>query len=279
MLHNARLNGKTFKMEKPRLLIFDFDGTALGGHLPYAQFPPEFVEFLDGLGPRGIHWATNTTWGPEGQFEVLQRSGLKSTPAFLTGGTGRLIARVENGVLVPDKEHEQFILEQDLTFRKRVWPRVRPIFMALLEKDLLARFSFDFFTPQSAIDFTAAPGCENAVWELIQPLIDSEDYYSFGPSRSAAGTLLPAHMNKGEPVKIVQERLGISPEETIAAGDGFNDLHMFDPALAGWMVCPANADPLVKEHIRRCGGIVAAREFSWGVIEGVEKILSRFDQP
>jgi hydroxymethylpyrimidine pyrophosphatase-like HAD family hydrolase len=49
--------------EKNKLLIFDFDGTALGGHKPYKQFPPEFAAFLDGLGSSGIQWATATTWG------------------------------------------------------------------------------------------------------------------------------------------------------------------------------------------------------------------------
>jgi len=44
-----------------KLFVFDLDGTALGGHVPYDQFPKPFADFLDDLARRGCRWATNTT--------------------------------------------------------------------------------------------------------------------------------------------------------------------------------------------------------------------------
>jgi len=79
-------------------------------------------------------------------------------------------------------------------------------------------------------------------------------------------------------VRVMQQRLGIRPEETIVAGDGSNDLHMFSPDLCGWMVCPANAEPIVKERLSRHEGIVAEKQFSWGVVEAVEQVLAECEE-
>ena len=260
-------------IKKPRLLIFDFDGTALGGHLPYAQFPPPFAEFLDRLAQEGIQWATNTTWSPEGQFEVIRRSGVRSLPAFLTGQTGRVLARIENDQVVFDADFAREVTARDQAFKDRVWPGIRQLFLQLLERNLVDRLAFDYYTPQCIVDFNCCPGCRDQVWNLMQPLLDSGDYYEFNPVRSDTGFLLPRHMNKGEIVTILQARLGVTPEETIVAGDASNDIHMFNPELARWLVCPANAEPLIKAHVARHGGIIAGKEFSWGVIEAVEQIL------
>ena len=77
-----------------RLFVFDLDGTAFGGHVPYNRFPSEFVRFLDGLAKRGIRWATNTTWAVETQYDVIKASGVKSIPVFLSGASGRMAARM-----------------------------------------------------------------------------------------------------------------------------------------------------------------------------------------
>lgn len=265
-------------MKKPRLLIFDFDGTALGGYEPYAQFPPVFVEFLNGLDARGIWWATNTTWAPEEQWKVMRKSGVLSIPALLSGHTGRKLARVDGGRLVHDVEHEQQIAAQDAAFRARIWPRVRQLFASFLREDLVSRLAFDYFEPQCMIDFTARPECEKRVWALVQPLLDSGDYYEFHLPRGSTGMLLPSGMNKGNIVTVMQRRLGVGPEETIVAGDAANDRHMFDKTLAHWMVCPANAEEAIVERVRLQGGLVSDQPFSWGVTEGVNRILSEFEQ-
>ena len=120
-----------------KLLVFDFDGTALGGHTPYDQFPRPFAKFLDELHRSGIRWATNTTWPPDAQFNVIKRSGVKSKPAFLTGQTGRSMATVENNRLVTDVKHEKMVLSRDKRFKRKHWPAIRGILLSLLQKDSL----------------------------------------------------------------------------------------------------------------------------------------------
>ena len=229
---------------RPRLFVFDFDNTALGGHEPYDQFPEPFAHFLDELAANGIQWATNTTWSPDAQVDVIRRSGITSQPAFLAGGTGRLLAWLRNGQLIYDHQYEKMILERDRRFKEKNLPQVRQIFLELSEKKLVEPLAPDYFSPHECIiSFTCREGSQEEAWKRVQPLIDSGEYYEGNPVRSRTGTLLPRHMNKGGILRIMQKRLKVKPEQTIVAGDGANDLHMLDPSLTKWMVCPANAEP------------------------------------
>jgi len=257
-----------------KLLVFDMDGTALGGHVPYEQFPKPFVKLLHELAKAGISWATNTTWSTAGQMPVIAASGLKAKPAFLTGATGLQFATVQRGKFVPDKAHDEKIKRREARFRKKNWPLIKSVLTTLVKEDLAERLVYNFWR-QSTMELSWKKGVAARAWQVVGPLLDSGEYYSFSSDRKGTtATLLPKFMNKGEPMKELHRRLKIGPENIIVAGDGSNDLHMFEPRLAKWMVCPANASPLVKKKVLRFGGIVARKKFSWGVIEGVRKILA-----
>jgi len=257
-----------------KLFVFDFDGTALGGHVPYEQFPRHFARLLDRLAEKGIRWATNTTWSPRVQFPLIIQSGVKSKPAFLTGGTGWLFATIKGGRLKWDEDHTKKMERRRKRFNRKNLPQVRRIFLDLLNADLVERFCFSPWN-QSTISLSFKKKHSRAVWRLVAPLLESGEYYSFG--EVGAGTsidLMPKFMNKGEVMKELLRRLRVKPENVIVAGDGTNDLHMFEPRYAKWMVCPANAAPAVKEKVRSFGGIVSRKKYSWGVADGVRKILS-----
>jgi len=51
-------------------------------------------------------------------------------------------------------------------------------------------------------------------------------------------------VSKGSGLQFVADHVGFSPEETIAFGDGENDLELLD--WAGYAVAVENAHPLVK---------------------------------
>ena len=56
--------------------------------------------------------------------------------------------------------------------------------------------------------------------------------------------VLPAGVNKGRALRTVAARLGIALEETVAFGDGLNDLELLE--TAGWGVAMENAHPQLK---------------------------------
>ncbi|MDD5600076.1 MAG: hypothetical protein PHV82_19175, partial [Victivallaceae bacterium] len=179
-----------------KLLVFDFDGTALGGHEPYACFPLEFAAFLDKLSKNGILWATNTTWAPKEQYKLMTQSGVKSRPALLTGQTGRLVAKVKSGKVVFDSGHGRMIKAVDLAFRKENRALVRSVLEKFIAGDEIEQFSCNDFN-QNIISYKAQEGKALQAWKLIRPLIASGAFYLWEPDKKSSNSLLPYYMNKG----------------------------------------------------------------------------------
>ncbi|MDD3251859.1 MAG: HAD family hydrolase [Lachnospiraceae bacterium] len=70
-------------------------------------------------------------------------------------------------------------------------------------------------------------------------------------------------VNKGQAIRLLQESLGITPEETIAFGDQLNDMEMLQQAYYSFAI--GNARPEVKE--------IARFEADININDGVLKIL------
>jgi len=254
-----------------KLFVFDLDGTALGGHEPYDRFPPEFARFLDGLSGRGIAWATNTTWAVEAQDKVIKASGVKSYPAFLAGSTGRDLARVTERGLKTDRIYERRIKSSDLLFTRRFGTAMRRIAAQLLRNGLVDQLYFNPYG-QPSLTVSFAGNREARIgWRLLSPLLKTGMMYRTS-GKGNVDSILPVYMNKGVVISHMQWRLGLCAAETMVAGDGWNDRHMFDPGVAGFMVCPSNAYPGIKALVREHKGAVGRLRFSWGVIEAVKRL-------
>ena len=171
--------------KKIRLFVFDFDGTALGGHVPYEKFPGPFVDFLNSLDARGIKWATNTTWSPDGQYKVMAHSGVRSSPAFLSGQTGRLLATVRRGRLVPDKAYERGVIAREKLFWKKHWKELSRIGVELLRKGLVERLELNQYD-QNIIFFKSRKGQSDKVWRYFEGLLTNGEYYEWDPERGKA---------------------------------------------------------------------------------------------
>lgn len=77
--------------------------------------------------------------------------------------------------------------------------------------------------------------------------------------------LVPQHVNKGNSLHILLDKLGIKPEEIIVIGDGFADLTMME--VAGKGIAMANA----QESVKLCADDVTASNNEDGVALAVEK--------
>ena len=258
-----------------KLFVFDLDGTALGGHEPYAMFPRHFARFLDRLCAQGIHWATNTTWAIDNQFEMIRRSGVKSNPAFISGSTGLALATIRGGKLVLYDDHARRVALRARKFQTRHGPLIRMVMGKLLRAGV-TRISFYEIRGQNLLSFTCRKKDACNVWEILQPLFACGAYHPFHatPNRPDE-VLLPHYMNKGEALGIMRKRLALRAQDCLAAGNDVNDLHMLRREVAHFMVCPSNSHPRVKEAVRACGGAIGKSEFSWGVVEGVQALLPK----
>jgi hydroxymethylpyrimidine pyrophosphatase-like HAD family hydrolase len=254
------------------LFIFDLDGTALGGHEPYEQFPPEFSRLLDKLDAHGVKWATATTWDVDKQLKLIRSSGVKSNPFLLTGSTGRTAVSVINNKVFPIIKHIKETAKLDCEFKKRYENLSLEIIDKLKNRNCIEDVSYNRFG-HHVISFTATKGKENELWQILQPLFKEGVYYPFKPGELEKNSLLPEYMNKGRAVKIIQELANVPPDRTLIAGDETNDLHMFEPKLAKYMVCPNNAHVEIKRAVMENNGIIAKKNYSYGIVEAVNKLL------
>lgn len=84
---------------------------------------------------------------------------------------------------------------------------------------------------------------------------------------------IPRNGTKGKAVKFLAEILGIAPERVMTIGDSINDLDMLNGEYGFFPVAVANAEPEIKEVVRKAGGMITAKPASDGVAEAVEWAL------
>jgi len=246
-----------------KLFVTDLDGTALGGGFePYARFPDHFSAFLDRITKKGWEWAINTTWDPEGQWNLVLDSSVQSRPAFLIGEFGRQLIQIKDNKPIPI---QPYCSEMENSLRKFTSEKMGPMLSELLREFPPKRllnwghlFDYRFFEteePQKIESF------------LHRYLMDPTFNVRLG-NNSFSGR--PAFLGKGRALKELIANHGYSPEYIVCAGDEEADLDMMQ--FSKYSLCPANASEEVKSYVNASGGIVSSRLYASGIIEGFEKL-------
>ncbi|WP_430812681.1 MULTISPECIES: HAD family hydrolase [unclassified Carboxylicivirga] len=86
--------------------------------------------------------------------------------------------------------------------------------------------------------------------ETVYPLAMEKhgDDYQISASSPIWLDVMPKGVNKGKAIRLLQDEMGIRPEETMAFGDYLNDLEMLQTVHHSYAM--ANAHPLIKETAR-----------------------------
>jgi HAD superfamily hydrolase (TIGR01484 family) len=80
-----------------------------------------------------------------------------------------------------------------------------------------------------------------------------------------------ARFDKGSVLRGLQTLLRITPDETFAAGDNYNDLPMLRPEIAKHLACPSNSIIEVKAVVREGGGYVSDRIGGDGLVDALRR--------
>jgi len=104
-------------------------------------------------------------------------------------------------------------------------------------------------------------------FETIKGLSQYQDRLYLVPSEPMWIDITDYDVHKGTTVRRLQQLLGVTKAETIAFGDGYNDLEMF--AEAGTTYAMANAFPEVKAAATH----IAPSNDDDGVLKTIEKLL------
>lgn len=249
-----------------KLFITDLDSTALGGgFLPYDRFPDHFSDFLDDLTQDGWDWAINTTWDPEGQWALVQRSKVKSRPRFLIGEFGRQLVEVEHNELrriSPYTDENNARVEH--LCKHKILPFLWKLSLRFSPKQIF------YYGHLSSLYYADSDWA--AINEFIAAETDPELYIRRNENKLE---IRPAFLHKGLPMPLINETFGYSPERIICAGDSSADMAMMESKFSKWYLAPGNAEPEVKEYIQSHNGCIGKQNFAWGVIEAFQSLSAK----
>ena len=80
--------------------------------------------------------------------------------------------------------------------------------------------------------------------------------------------------NKGTALSEIGRLIGVSCDQTFAAGDHLNDIPMLSKEFARYLVAPDNAIPKVKDLVRAQSGYISHQPWGHGVARGLEHFLT-----
>lgn len=246
-----------FDLAELRLVALDMDGSLLDDE---KRLPAAFWPVLDQLLALGV--------------VVCPASGRQY--ATLRHGMGRddLTYVAENGSLVVHEGRTLAVTPLALDVARDVVRSVRDAVTAGADHGTVLCGEASAYVERTDEAFLAHVRPYYRRLTLVEDLAAVQDtvlkvaVYDFGPAQDGAGPLLSAFderarvlvsgehwvdvmdsaADKGAALRAVQERLGITPEQTMAFGDYFNDVGML--AAARWSFAMANAHPDVIGHAR-----------------------------
>ena len=252
------------------LYSFDLDGT-LVDEPPYPTINPGLNSFLESVKTQGGVWAVNTGRTLFQALDGIAEHKIRPVPDFIMAKERELYAPTQfnRWVDVGDwnkrcqKEHKRF-----LKTHRKLFKRVQ----AYLEAETNAQWMEGMEETPGVI---ATSGEEmGKVCAYIEEEIRNDDVLSY-ERNSIYLRFSHAAYHKGSVLQELARHLDVPREKICVAGDNHNDLSMLCPTVAGFRVCPSNAIPEVQAVVSGSpGGVVGNGRASFGVLEGIQRLLS-----
>lgn len=254
------------------LVSLDFDGTILSYAHPGGVFAPDVIRTLNELEPLGIAWCTNSGRELDDQKAVIARSieqGLAHHPAALVCAETVVYVR-DRSDYMPLEPWNQQAREKLQACHARVQEKLKEK-IGYIEKQYKPKLSAigDLFT---AFLLHEQEGAPVSLHQDLDRFLDGLDEVML--SRNG-GWVAVNHrdLGKGNALLAFARHAGIDPSTILAVGDHHNDLSMLLPEVAGFLGCPADATPEVRQAIRKAGGIIAKNPGPAGTVEIIRSLV------
>jgi len=250
-----------------KLISTDFDGTLHADHED-PPVPHDLQDLIGSLQARGAKWVINTGRDLGSLMETLGRARLRIKPDY---------------VVVVEREiycHEEARFT-DLTgwndkcrsMHAELFARVTrdvPRLAGWVNKRSRATVYADSYSPFCIIAES------NEEMDAIQQMMEAYCVEIPGLTvvrNDVYSRFSHVAFNKGTALAELGRLIGVTPEETFAAGDHYNDIPMLSGLYAKCIVCPDNAIPPIKELVRRQKGYISHQPWGHGVARGLEHYL------
>ncbi len=247
------------------LYCFDFDGTLVSPVHDY-QSDPVFFEWLKktDASPEKV-WVINTGRDFPYLLEGLEQAKFPVLPRFVICRERDIYELNEHGEYEPHQDwNEQCEYHINCTIREGAALIKR--FKAFLKTNTKAEW-LEFPGDPAGVKASSDEEMDEIIEWVDQQmhLVPALDY-----QRNSIWMRFGDHRyQKGSSLKHVASLLNVSPAQTLVAGDGDNDLSLFDSSVAHHIVAPANANYQVQQAVAKKEGYLAKARFALGTLEGV----------
>jgi len=252
-----------------KLISTDFDGTLHADHED-PPVPHDLQEMIFALQARGAKWVINTGRDLSSLMETLGRARLRIKPDYVIVVEREIYCHSEaQYTSLTDWNDKCHSMHADLFARVQLdVPRLTD----WVNRRQSATVYADAYSPFCII------ADHNDEMDAIQAMMES--YAVEVPGLTVVRNDVYARFshvdfNKGTALAELAARLGVSAEETFAAGDHYNDVPMLSGLYAKCIVCPDNAIPPIKELVRKQNGYVSHQPWGHGVARGLEYYLEQ----
>lgn len=230
--------------------------------------PRDLERLIGALQERGVIWVINTGRDLRSLLETLTKAGLSIRPDYVVV-VEREIYQLQESEYVSVREWNDRCAQMHAEIFDRVRPHMPKItewinarYKAMVYEDPYSPFCLVAEKVQDAEEIHDY--LEVFCKELGDLVVVRNDIYARFSHKA---------FNKGTALAEIARRLGIKPDEIIAAGDHWNDLPMLSSEFARWLVAPVNAIDQVKEAVRRQNGYVSEKHCGHGVAHGLAEVL------
>lgn len=256
-----------------QLISTDFDGT-LFAEFADPPVPDVLQAMIAHLQAKGAKWVINTGRDMNSLMETLGRSHLRIKPDYV------VVVEREIHQRVGQEGHFQFVSVEP--WNQKCTEEQNALF-ALVRNDLpkLVNWVNEKFRA-TVYEDPWSPFCliaeNNGDADEIQAYLD--EYCQSIPNLTLVRNDIYARFshaayNKGSALAEIARLLGVSPANTLAAGDHLNDLPMLKKEFAHALIAPANAIPSVKEQVQKEGGYISQHKCGEGVARGLEYYMDQ----
>ena len=264
-----------------KLLVLDLDGTLTNSKKEVTQYTKDTIRKMQNQG----HIVAIATGRPTpGAWPVADELNLRETGGYILS---------YNGGKITDCKTEEVIFEQTLSpkITKELFRLADELELCLLTYDktgiLVNKIHNEYIDIEARINKLPVKHIEDMANYIDFPVvkclgtIDHElapdvmkkyeekfgDVLSVGRSEPYFIELMPKGIDKAASIERLCQKIGITRENVIACGDGFNDISMIE--YAGLGVAMSNAQEVVK----KAADYITASNDEDGVAKVIEKFI------
>lgn len=259
-----------------RLIVSDIDGTLVPEGGTYVN--PEYMTVIRALLDRGVRFAAasgrqaasidavfhelrDEIYYLADNGAVIQKGGRAIKEQYMDGGELRALLKELRGIsgqrLLLSVKEGYYTDEQDREFHRLVFEEYKGVGKVVERLEDYA---------DTCIKLSLY--CEDGAQGIYDLFYDRwKERFTIYVSGARWVDINSAGVTKGNAVRWLQERYGITPEETVVFGDNYNDISMMQRAGRSY------ASELSAPDVRRAAGRVAESYERDGVLTELKRIL------